>query len=169
MIQVNKPEVSSGRINPLAVKPKVSRDELAKQIERMRVRDSEMVTGIFKNLEAPAQNGGKGALQFGFKKYPGDEYAFYEFWDGERYTIPRGVAHHLNTNCFTREYQHLPGEFGQHGVRTGFPDEKGRMQKNIPQMSRKIFRFNFSSLEYMDEDNSMFPADLVEVNLGKIV
>ena len=63
-MQMNRPEVRSGRINPTVNKPKVSRDELAKQIERMRSRDSEMVTGIFKNLEAPAQNGGKGALQF---------------------------------------------------------------------------------------------------------
>lgn len=162
---MNKPEVQSGRLNAPIKKQKVSREELAKHIAKMRERDSEMVTGIFKNLEAPAQNGGKGAIQFGFKKYPGDDYAFYEFWDGERYTIPRAVAHHLNNNCFTKEYQYLPGEFGQQGIRTGFPDASGRLQKNIPQAARKVYRFNFSSLEYMDEDLDMYPADLVEVTL----
>lgn len=166
---MNKPEVQSGRLSTAPIRKKISREEMQKQIAKMRDRDAEMVTGIFKNLEAPAQNGSLGMLQFGFKKYPGDEFAFYEFHDGERYTIPRAVAHHLNNNCYHKEYAHLPGEYGQQGIRTGFPDESGRLQKNAPQMAKKIYRFNFSSLEYMDDDLDMYPADLVEVNLNPII
>ena len=69
-----------------------------------------MVTGIFKNLENPATDGGGGSVVFSYKYYPGDENKIYELFDGERYTLPRGVARHLNNNCYYKEYQHLQGE-----------------------------------------------------------
>ena len=142
---------------------KVTRDEAQSQIRRMRDRDAEMVTGIFKNLENPASAGGRGAVMFSFKKYPGDPFLQYELCDGERYTIPRGVAHHLNNNCFYREYQHLPGEFGTQGIRQGIAD--GRLHTNNVQMSKKVHRYAFHSLEYMDDDRDMIQTNLVEVTI----
>lgn len=146
---------------------KISREEARKKIAEMRERDEEMVTGIFKNLENPAKNGGRGMVQFGYKKYPGQDYTFYELWDGEKYTLPRMVARHLNNECFYREYQHLPGEFGEQGVRhanpsTG-PDGSGRMVVYTKQASKKIHRYAFHSLEYMDDDTDMYPADIIEI------
>ena len=143
---------------------KISREELARQIAKMRDRDAEVVTGIFKNLENPASNGGKGSVLFGYKAYPGDEYTFYELWDGERYSLPRGVARHLNNNCFYREYQHLPGEFGQQGIRGAAAD--GKLQAQSLQMSRKVHRYAFHSLEYMDDDMDMRATNLVEVTVS---
>ncbi len=159
---MNKPEVKSGLANQQAAPKKISREELAKQIRKMRDRDSEMVTGVFKNLENPATNGGRGAVVFSYKFYPGQENEVYELCDGERYTLPRGVARHLNNNCFYKEYQHLPGEFGQTGIRTA-TNADGRLQSNSYQMAKKVHRYAFHSLEYMDDDADMYPSNLVEV------
>lgn len=161
---MNKPEIKSATTMQGAPR-KITREELAKQIKKMRDRDAEMVTGIFKNLENPATNGGRGSVVFSYKYYPGEDNTVYELFDGERYTIPRGVARHLNNNCFYREYNHLPGEFGQQGIRAGAnPD--GRLQSNSLQMSKKVHRYAFHSLEYMDDDVDMYPSNLVEVTVS---
>lgn len=162
--EVKSAIMNAAPVNPVEAAKKISREELAKNIRRMRDRDSEMVTGIFKNLENPSTNGGRGSVLFGYKMYPGEEFTFYELWDGERYCIPRGVARHLNNNCWYREYQHLPGEFGDQGMRTGAAD--GRLKAQNMQMSRKIHRMAFHSLEYMDDDTEMRPANLTEVTVS---
>jgi hypothetical protein len=162
---MNKPQVSRPA-NPAAnTNRKITRDELAKQIKKMRDRDAEMVTGVFKNLENPAVNGGRGSLVFSYKYYPGDEHVIYELWDGQRYTIPRGVARHLNKNCYYTEYQHLKDEFGLSGVRGAY-SEDGRLKSQNMQMARKIHRYAFHSLEYMDDDVDMYPNNFVEVTLS---
>jgi hypothetical protein len=156
---VNKPEVKSAH---QAAPKKINREELAKQIRKMRDRDAELVTGIFKNLENPSTNGGRGSVIFSYKYYPGEANQVYELWDGERYTIPRGVARHLNNNCYYKEYQHLQGEYGEQGIRGGYnPD--GRLQSNSLQTARKVHRYAFHSLEYMDDDADMYPSNLIEV------
>jgi hypothetical protein len=162
---MKKPEISnSGTMNPQGQK-KMSREELTRHIKRMRDRDSEMVTGIFKNNENPGSGGSRGALQFSYKAYPGDTNEFYEFWDGERYTIPRGVARHINNNCFYREYQHLQGQTGMSGMRTG-DNASGKLNAPGMQVAKKIHRFAFLSLEYMDDDADMMPSNLVEVTVS---
>lgn len=162
---MNKPEVKSGLQSPQqgSVK-KITREELSKQIRKMRDRDAEMVTGIFKNLENPSSNGGRGSVVFSYKFYPGDANEVYELFDGERYTIPRGVARHLNNNCFYKEHQYLNGEYGQRGIRSGVSSD-GRLQANSVQATKKIHRYAFHSLEYMDDDIDMYPSNLVEVTL----
>lgn len=140
--------------------PKMSKEEAQKKIREMRERDEEMVTGIFENKENPARDGNRGAVCFGFKKYPGQPYTFYELWDGERYTLPRMVAMHLNNGCFYKEYQHLPGEFGEAGMRQASNPE-GRMLTHNKQMARKVYRYGFKTLEFVDDD--MYPSHLVEV------
>lgn len=159
---MNKPEVKSGNTSQQEASKKITREELAKQIRKMRDRDSEIVTGIFKNLENPATNGGRGSVVFSYKYYPGQENEVYELYDGERYALPRGVARHLNNNCFYREYQHLPGEFGQQGIRTA-ANTDGRLQTNSFQAAKKVHRYAFHSLEYMDDDADMYPSNLVEI------
>jgi len=162
---MNKPEVRSATQNtPNNLRKKVTREDFSKQIKKMRDRDAELVTGIFKNLENPATNGGRGSVVFSYKFYPGEENTIYELCDGERYTIPRGVARHLNNNCFYREYQHLKGEFGTQGVRTAFAPD-GRLRTNTAQIAKKVHRYAFHSLEYMDDDIDMYPSNLAEVSL----
>lgn len=166
---MKKPDLQSGRINSTttdrpASMPKMTTEEVQRNIKRMRDRDAEKVTGIFKNLENPATAGGRGAVCFAMKIYKDDEFATYELLDGERYSLPRGVARHLNNNCFYREYQHLPNEVGQQGIRQGAAD--GRLSTANMQMSRKVHRYAFHSLEYMDDDMDMMPSDLVEVTMS---
>jgi hypothetical protein len=160
---MNKPEVRSATAMQSAPK-KITKDELAKQIKKMRDRDAEMVTGIFKNLENPAVNGGRGSVTFSYKFYPGDDNTIYELCDGERYSLPRGVARHLNNNCYYKEYKHLQGEHGEAGVRGAIQGD-GRAITQQMQMSRKVHRYAFHSLEYMDDDVDMYPSNLVEVTL----
>lgn len=159
---MNKPEVTRKESTHRGqdVK-KMTREDLAKQIRKMRDRDAEMVSGIFKNLENPASGSSRGTLVFSYCAYPGEENAIYELVDGERYTLPRGVARHLNNACFYREYQHLPGEAGMSGIRGGAHD--GRLNAQNMQMSRKVHRYAFHSLEFMDDDADMRPTNLVEV------
>jgi len=165
---MNKPEIKSPYLNQqatAAIKPKkITRQELDKQIKGMRDRDAELVVGIFKNLENPANSGGRGAVRFGYRAYKQDEYEFYELLDGERYQLPRGVARHLNNNCFYREYQHLQGEFGDTGMRAAASPD-GRLKTQQMQMSKKIHRYAFHSLEYMDDDSDMYPSNLLEVTV----
>ncbi len=163
---MKKPEIMPATASQARVeRKKVSREDLAKQIQKMRDRDAELVTGIFKNLENPATNGGRGAVLFSYKYYPNDENVIYEMCDGERYRIPRGVARHLNNNCYYKEYQHLQGEFGQQGIR-GAQNPDGRLQTNSLQQAKKVHRYAFHSLEYMDDDVDMYPSNLVEVSVS---
>jgi hypothetical protein len=159
---MNKPEVRSAARSTRISTKKITSEDLKKQIQRMRDRDAELVTGIFKNLENPATAGGRGSVTFSFKYYPGDENVIYELWDGERYTLPRGVARHLNNNCFYKEHQHMKGEFGAQGIREARSAD-GRLATSTFQASRKIHRYAFNSLEYMDDDADMYPKDIVEV------
>lgn len=166
--QVQQPEIKTGLMTPGASsrKPRLSHEEMRKKIAAMRERDEEMVTGIFKNLENPATNGSLGMAQFGFKKYHGQDYDFYELHDGERYTIPRMVAIHLNNDCYYKEYQHCPNEFGSQGMRQAAPvrHPNGRMVTHSYQQARKIHRYAFHPLDFTQDDTEMYPSSLVEVS-----
>jgi hypothetical protein len=131
----------------------------AADMERLRDRDSEMVTGIFKNYENPGMT-----VAFGFKLYKGDEIDHYILEDGERYRIPRGVARHLNQDCFYYEYKQLKGAESDAVVQTGLAD--GRLKPvQAPSMARKVYRFGFQSLDFMDSDLDMSPvtSSIIEV------
>lgn len=165
---MNKPEVKDGRlINPVTPRRKVTasdKEDFAKKIKKMRDRDREMVTGIFKNLENGATSGMRGAVRFTIKLYPGDEVQAYELWDNERYTIPRGVARHLNNNCYYLEHGYLPANMGgSEGMRYSY-DKDGRMEKQAYTTQRKKHRFSFQSLEFMEDDADMHPVDIVQVS-----
>lgn len=163
---MKKNEIKSGVMQPAVPtsnKTRLSFEEGQKKIEYMKARDSEMVTGVFKNLENPARDGRRGAICLGFKKYKGD-IDFYEFWDGERYCIPRGLAQHLNSGCFYKEYEVLKHEAFQ-GIRQGFNPE-GKMITSTPHIAKNIYRFAFHSLEYLDDNDDMYPSNLVEVKLA---
>ena len=92
-----------------------------------------------------------------------NSFAAYEFLDGEKYTIPRGVARHLNNNCYYKEYKYLPGEQGETGVRAAYND--GRLKAQSMQACKKVHRYAFTSMEYMDEDPEMYPSNLIEVTI----
>lgn len=144
-------------------KKKLTKEQIDKQIKNWKARDSELVTGIFKFLE----NRG-GTLEFRYKMYDGDDFIHYVLTDGERYQIPRGVARHLNNNCYYKEYKHMNNELGNNGVRQANPDGRFRNAGSM-QVMNKVHRTSFQSLEFMDEDLDMQPSNLAEVSQVPLV
>ena len=121
MAQVQKPELSK--------EEKEVRDKLKANLEFQRKKDREQVRGIFRFHEVPG-----GVMEFCFKKYKGDPLETFKFNDGEVYTIPLGVAKHLNVNCWYPSY-------------TFKSDEAGRPTVSV---AEKIRRCSFQSLEFVD-------------------
>ena len=112
-----------------------------KKIQLERERDAKLVKGKFMFHEVPG-----GTLRFNFHKYKGDPVKTYELVDGEIYTIPLGVAKHLNQDVGYPIHQHAL-------------DDNGKPSMKIGKFER---RCSFQSLEFMaDEDFS--PTDLITV------
>lgn len=114
----------------------------------MRDKDREMVRGIFRFFEVQG-----GMMQFSFRKYREDEVENFNLVDGEIYTIPRGVAHHLSNNCWYPEHAYKLDESGKPSM----------------QVTKKKRRCTFEPLDFMDiEDlNDLAPKDIEMVTLLK--
>ena len=102
------------------------------QLKYMRDKDREIVRGIFKYHEVPG-----GSFSFIYKAYKEDPVERYDFVDGQVYSIPLGVAKHLNKN-------------GWYPVHAFALDDYGKSTMKIGQ---KVRRFGFNSLEFVDIDD----------------
>ena len=123
-------------VAPVDKKPKVN-------LKYQRDKDREPVKGIFKFYEVPG-----GSVSFIYKAYKGDQVERYDLADGQVYTIPLGVAKHLNKN-------------GWYPVHSYATDEYGKPKMKIGQ---KVRRFGFQSLEFIDiEDLGEAGKSLVTV------
>jgi len=107
-----------------------------------RDKDREKVRGIFRFHEVPG-----GSMSFMFKAYKEDQLERYDMLDGEVYTIPLGVAKHLNNDCW----------YPVHAYTT---DENGRPSMKIGQ---KVKRCSFQSLEFVDIEDLKPAPDIVTV------
>ena len=106
-------------------------------IRALRDKERELVKGKFIFHEVPG-----GRMEFNFKKYKEDPLEKFSLDDGEIYTLPLGVARHLNTNCKYPSYT-----FSQ--------DETGRPKMGVGEWVR---RCSFQSLEFVDiEDAPVLP------------
>lgn len=118
-----------------------------KNLRYKRDKHAEMVRGIFRFHEVPG-----GEMSMIFREFKEDKVARYQFYDGEVYTIPLGVAKHLNTNCWYPEYDYLRGDgttaaaVPAGGVRSATPVSQGY------KVTRKVRRCSFQSLEFLDID-----------------
>ncbi len=159
-IQYATPGVAIERRAQKRFKSDKEKKDFEKEIERRRERDSELVVGIFENKEAPGQS-----VDFCIKTYPGDPIMQWTFMDGERYSIPRGVARHINTNCYTSKYEQLKGLdlSNRQTVQNAPSDPRTKMPAWVVQ--KKIHRFSFKSLEFMDDEADIMPSKLVSVTL----
>lgn len=110
---------------------KAKKIELEKKIALLRDRDREKVKGIFRYFELPG-----GTLEFVFSKW-GDPVTKYKLKDGDVYSIPIGVAKHLNSNCWYPLKKH---SFDANGI-----------YMNV--VSQKKNRTAFQSLEFVDIDD----------------
>lgn len=119
-----------------------------KDLKYARDKDREPVRGIFRFFEVPG-----GTMQFSFRKYREDEIETFTLVDGEVYTIPRGVAHHLSNNCWYPEHKYQMNDSGVH----------------ISQVTKKKRRCSFEPLEFMDIDdiNELTPSNIETVTYLK--
>ena len=109
--------------------PTKNEEKTSKNLRYMRDKDREKVRGIFKFYEVPG-----GSLSFMFRKYKEDPVEKFDFIDGQIYTIPLGVAKHLNKN----------GKYPVHAYKM---EEDGKPSRII---GRMVSRFGFQSLEFTD-------------------
>ena len=107
----------------------VIKDKKRKNLTYQRDKDREKVKGIFHFYEVPG-----GVMGFSYKKYKGDAVEKYRLHDGQVYTLPLGVAKHLNSN-------------GSYPVHQYQMDETG---KPLMVIGKKKRRFGFQSLEFVD-------------------
>lgn len=135
-------------------KKQLTKEDVKKMIPNWQARDAEMVTGIFENKEAKGQS-----AEFNLKLYPGDEFRLWYFEDGEKYTVPRGVARYLNTQCYFKEYKTIANEFNTEIKQA----RDGRRRDGEEQVTMKIHRYAFKSLDFSDDDYDMTPSSLIEV------
>jgi len=107
-----------------------------------RDKDREKVRGIFRFHEVPG-----GSMSFMFKAYKEDQLERYDMLDGEVYSIPLGVAKHLNNDCWYPVHMYTT-------------DENGRSSMKIGQ---KVKRCSFQSLEFVDIEDLKPAPDIVTV------
>lgn len=118
--------------------PTQTADKKAKKpsLKYQRDKDRELVRGKFIFHEVPG-----GMMSFVFKAYKEDPVEKFDLVDGEVYTLPLGVAKHLNKNCWYPRYEFIPGE---RGVMAGFGPS------SIMRIGQKVRRCSFQSLEFVD-------------------
>lgn len=117
-------------------------------LKYMRDKDREMVRGMFRFFEVPG-----GTMSFPFRKYKEDEVENFTMVDGEIYTVPRGVAHHLSNNCWYPEHSYKQNE---QGIPTAMVTKKKR-------------RCTFEPLDFMDVSDlrDLTPSNVETVTLVK--
>lgn len=108
-----------------------AKETVKSALKIQRDKDREKVRGIFRNHELPG-----GHNEFMFRKYKEDPLEKFNMVDGQVYTIPLGVAKHLNTNCWYPTYNYKN-------------DDAGRPSMS---MGEKVRRCSFQSLEFVDID-----------------
>lgn len=105
--------------------------ELSPELRAKRDHDRKKVRGKFIFHEVP-----NGRMEFVYRAYKGDPIEKYDMVDGEVYTVPLGIAKHLNTNCWYPAYDYRD-------------DEQGRPKMK---MAQRIRRCSFQSLEFVDHE-----------------
>lgn len=116
-----------------------NKEQRKRYINFLRDKDRELVRGKFIFHEVPG-----GRMQFSFMKWPGDPVEHYDMVDGQIYSIPLGVAKHLNKEC----------KYPIHGFQM---DENNKPSQVT---NRWVRRVSFQSLEFIDAE------DLTPVGTG---
>jgi hypothetical protein len=113
-----------------------------KSLKYQRDKDREMVRGIFKFYEVPG-----GSMSFNYRAYKEDPVERFDMVDGQIYTVPLGVAKHLNKNCWYPIHAHMTDQNGVPVARVG----------------QRVRRVGFQSLEFVDVDDLTFTPELTTV------
>ena len=126
---------------------KESNEKMAQNIKYQHDKDREPVKGIFKYYEVPG-----GCLEFNYRAYKEDPIEFFSLIDGQVYTLPLGIAKHLNKSGWYPEYEYFQSD--KTTARAFSPEG------HVMRVAKKVRRYGFQSLEFVDID------DLSEVGSG---
>lgn len=118
------PEVKHSSVNAKSDKKKSKPN-----FKYLRDKYREPVRGKFIFHEVPG-----GTLSFPYREFKEDPTERYDLKDGEIYTIPLGVARHLNKNCWYPVHHYMR-------------EENGNVSQRI---NEKVRRCSFQSLEFID-------------------
>ena len=124
---LNFKDASAPMIQPKKAKEGDSKS--AANLKFQRDKEREPVRGKFIFHEVPG-----GSMDFMCRKFKGDPLEKFSMVDGQIYTVPLGIAKHLNTNCWYPSYNYKN-------------DENGRPVMSV---GEKIRRCSFQSLEFVD-------------------
>lgn len=116
--------------------PEDKRAEVEAMLQEQADKDAVLVTGKFKFYEVPG-----GRLKFPFQIHKSHPLVKYDMYDDQIYTIPLGVANHLNTNGAYPQYEYNMKDGVAFGA--GFTDQA------VMRVEKMIHRFGFQSLEFM--------------------
>lgn len=125
---------------------KTAKKEIKPNLNHMRDKDREKVTGIFRYHELAG-----GTMAFSIRLYKNDPVETYTMKDGEVVTIPLGVAKHINKNMWYPEYGYVRSD---------------SEEKNAVKIVKKVRRCSFSSLEFSDIEDLESRDSLPVVNAG---
>lgn len=121
-------------------------EQKKKDMKYNRDKDREMVKGIFRFHECPGST-----MSFVFRAYKEDPVEKFEMIDGHSYTVPLGVAKHLNKNGWYPVHAHMTNEDGSVSMKVG----------------QKVRRFSFQSLEFIEtEDLSPTGMPIISVEMS---
>lgn len=95
-------------------------------------KDRQLVKGIFNFHEVPG-----GEMKFVYAKYKGEQPVRYKLQDGEVYSLPLGVAKHLNKDCWYPVHAHALNSEG----------------KAVFKIGERKRRCGFQSLEFIDPED----------------
>lgn len=143
MAEANKKEITG--LVDISHDPKVASKPNKTTLKMQRERDREPVKGVFKYHENPG-----GVVKFSLKLHKDDQVETYELVDGGIYTLPRGVATHLNKNTFYPEYEQSREATDVAGI----PALK---------IKRKVYRMGFYPLDFVDVGEQEQQNNLVTV------
>lgn len=135
---IDAPKINTGLLRTAELKVTEKRELSKKDLKYMRDKDRELVTGVFRFFECPNM-----PMRFVFRKYKEDPVETYEMYDGEVYTIPLSVAKHLNQNGWYPINEYILNKAEQ-------PNKDVRAPKGNYRMARKVRRFGFQSMDFMD-------------------
>lgn len=121
--------MSEQQINTATQKSKAT---TAKELKFKRDKYREKVKGIFKFHEVPS-----GQMSLWYREFKEDPMEKFTFKDERVYTIPLGLAKHLNRNCW-------------YPVHMNQVDENGNPTQLI---GTKVNRCSFVSLEFMEPED----------------
>lgn len=124
------------------IQKKESRLKDKTNLRYQRDKDREKVRGIFRFYEVPG-----GSIAFSYKAYKEDPVEKFDLVDGQIFTLPLGVARHLNKNGVYPVHQHAVDASGN----------------PIVEIGTKVHRFGFQSLEFVDlEDFGDSSSEIVQ-------